>query len=239
MNKDIQESLNSIVNENMAVDALPKKLKISEREFAMLAKKKISSVFKKWNKTFEKEAERVANGNVIIASKLTRSQLKKELKRAGIAIEPVMSPIYEAKMQSLITENIELIKTIPSKYFEQLSDATDKAFAKGSDYQSLYQSIIDTGETTERKAELITRDQLNKATQELAIQECQDAGCEKGEWVHIPGAKSSRETHVAMNGEEFDLGVGMYDEDVGDYVMPGELVYCNCQFKPIIPDVIK
>lgn len=199
----------------------------------------MAKVFDKWDKVFDKEAERIANGNVVIASKLTRNQLKRALKKAGVVIEPDMSPLYQAKMESLIKENIDLIKSIPKKYFDTLSDATDKAFATGSDYHSLYNSIVDTGEATERRAELITRDQMNKATQELAVQESIDAGCERGEWVHIPGQKTSRETHEAMDGEEFELGVGMFDADVGDFVQPGELPYCNCEFKPILPDNLK
>ena len=38
-----------------------------------------------------------------------------------------------------------------------------------------------------------------------------------------------------MNGKKFDLEKGMYDPDVEDYIQPGELPYCRCCFKAILP----
>ena len=36
-------------------------------------------------------------------------------------------------------------------------------------------------------------------------------GATKGRWIHVPGRYSSRITHVHMDGEVFDLNVGLYD----------------------------
>lgn len=57
--------------------------------------------------------------------------------------------------------------------------------------------------------------------------------------VHIPSAKMSRETHKNFDGKKFDLNKGMYDPDVRKWIMPGELINCNCRFKLVLPEVEK
>lgn len=89
---------------------------------------------------------------------------------------------------------------------------------------------------TKRRAKLIARDQSNKATQAIRSIEAKELGITEGVWVHVPGAKSSRKTHMQMNGKRFRLDEGLYDSAVGRKVLPGELVACNCTFRAVIPE---
>lgn len=62
-----------------------------------------------------------------------------------------------------------------------------------------------------------------------------DLGFERATWIHVPGEFTSRETHIKFNNEVFDLNVGLYDEDVHRNVFPGELWWCRCVMRGIIP----
>lgn len=62
-----------------------------------------------------------------------------------------------------------------------------------------------------------------------------DLGFEQATWIHVPGEFTSRETHIKFNQERFDLDVGLYDEDVHRNVFPGELWWCRCVMRGIIP----
>lgn len=99
--------------------------------------------------------------------------------------------------------------------------------------------LVDRFRISERKAKLIARDQTNKAMQAIGRARSLEAGIQEATWVHIPGAKMSRETHKNFDGKKFDLSKGMYDPDVGKRIMPGELINCNCRFKLVLPDVEK
>ena len=62
-----------------------------------------------------------------------------------------------------------------------------------------------------------------------------DLGFTEATWIHVPGEFTSRETHIKFNQEKFDLNVGLYDEDVHRNVFPGELWWCRCVMRGIIP----
>lgn len=98
------------------------------------------------------------------------------------------------------------------------------------------QHLIETmDKRTKERTILLARDQSNKVTQTYAVVNAQALGANKGRWIHVPGKYSSRETHIHMDKKQFDLNVGLYDSDVGRYVKPGELPYCNCQFSVLMP----
>lgn len=62
----------------------------------------------------------------------------------------------------------------------------------------------------------------------------QSLGVTRGIWIHTSAGKTYRETHVKMDGKEFDLSKGLYDSAVGDYVFPGSLPNCRCTYRPVL-----
>jgi uncharacterized protein with gpF-like domain len=104
----------------------------------------------------------------------------------------------------------------------------------GRDLKTLGQELRNRYDITARRAALIARDQSNKATQAISRANSLDAGLTRAEWIHIPGRKSSRRSHEAMHGKQFDLTRGMYDPEVKKRIQPGELVACNCSYRLVI-----
>ena len=160
------------------------------------------------------------------------------LKKEGIVIDFHISALHQPLLEEMVASNVNLIKSIAPKYFDKLTNVVIDSALKGRDMASIFQHIKDLNKVTERRAELIAIDQTNKATQALNVMQTKDIGIKKGIWIHIPGEKSSRKTHIAMNGKTFDLDEGLYDEDVGRNVLPGELPYCRCDFRPDITELL-
>lgn len=170
--------------------------------------------------------------------KQTKAGLMANLKKAGIVIDFHISALHQPLLEEMVASNVNLIKSIAPKYFDKLTNVVIDSALKGRDMASIFQHIKDLNKVTERRAELIAIDQTNKATQALNVMQTKDIGIKKGIWIHIPGEKSSRKTHIAMNGKTFDLDEGLYDEDVGRNVLPGELPYCRCDFRPDITELL-
>ena len=60
-------------------------------------------------------------------------------------------------------------------------------------------------------------------------------GFREATWIHVPGEFTSRETHIKFDRRRFDLQIGLFDTDVSKNVFPGELWWCRCCMKGIIP----
>lgn len=184
------------------------------------------------------ELDAIASKFIGKIDKQTKAGLMANLKKAGIVIDFHISALHQPLLEEMVASNVNLIKSIAPKYFDKLTNVVIDSALKGRDMASIFQHIKDLNEVTERRAELIAIDQTNKATQELNVMQTKDIGIKKGIWIHIPGEKSSRKTHIAMNGKTFDLDEGLYDEDVGRNVLPGELPYCRCDFRPDITELL-
>ena len=194
----------------------------------------------KWYKFFEKRAREMSRWLVETVGKRTKKSIMQQLKKIGFAIEPHYSADQQKNISKLVEESVGLIKSIPQKYLRNVQETVNEAVLKGGDMNFIKEQIQDKINTeafpnAERRAELIAKDQVNKVTQNLAIQEAQAVGATKAEWIHVPGEFSSRITHIHMDGQEYDLNVGMWDEDVQEYVKPGQLPYCMCQSAFIFP----
>ena len=160
------------------------------------------------------------------------------LKDAGMDIRFTPSRVYNERVQALIQGNVDLIKSIPQEYLGKVKAQVNQAVAAGLDRGSLAKQLQRDYGATERRAKTIARDQTNKATQAMAESTDESLGVTEGIWVHVPGRKMSRATHVAMNGKRFKLSEGLYDPDrkVRRNVKPGSLPLCACIYRPCWPE---
>ena len=195
---------------------------------------------KKWYDVFEKQAKKFVRWLVNKVDSLTKNKTKQDLRMAGMTIEPNYTGEEKKLIAKIIKDNVKLIKSIPQKHLRKVQDIINEAWLRGGDRQYIVERIEKLINkklypNTKRRAYLIAKDQMNKITQQLAIAEAKAYGATRGEWIHVPGEFSSRETHIHMNGQPFDLNVGLYDEQVKMNVLPADLPYCACQFSPLFP----
>lgn len=195
----------------------------------------IANLKSTWQTKFNDASEKIAKEFTNQINNMTKAQLLRKLKSAGFSVKFKMSQNIERHLAVIISENVSLIRSIPTEYLNRVEKTVRESTIKGRDLAGLKQSLMKDYTATENRAGLIARDQINKATESLAIERSKSVGATQGRWIHVPGVKSSRITHIAMDGQVFDLEQGLYDEDVGKYVLPGELIYCNCTFAPLIP----
>lgn len=178
----------------------------------------------------EREAERFIKeieGN-------TFRQYRRNAKEVGMLINTKRTPEDIKRIAKLIRDNVRLIKTIPKKYLNQFEALMNVSVSRGVDRQFVERKLNDLDIATKRKIHLLATDQCNKITFQINVGIALSLGITRGRWVHVPGEYTSRITHIHMNGEEFDLTVGLYDSDVDSYVLPTQLPYCRCTFESII-----
>ena len=191
---------------------------------------------------FYREAERIARTFVNRASNHTQSALRVALESAGYnprqleslrrvpgALENVKNAIYR--------ENVALIRRMPEETARQIERMVNDSVVRGSDLGGMVKELMDIPDMTLRRAQIIARDQNNKATQSMALVRMQSLGITHGVWMHRSGGKTFRPTHVTMDGEKFPLAEGLYDMNEGRNVFPAELINCHCTFESILPDL--
>lgn len=202
---------------------------------AKLMNKKLLSVMARWRETFNKKAEDIATWFVRRSDAYASMSVKNKLRAEGMTVNMQITPEVRNVLDSIYETQVNLIKSIPEQYLTQVSTLVQESVIRGRDIGYLKEELKQRYGITERRAKVIARDQNNKASNAISQQRCQSAGITHGIWVHrAGGSKSYRHSHVKMNGTEFELSKGCYDEHEGRMVMPGEEVNCKCEFRPVI-----
>lgn len=232
-----RRALQSLVDEMQA--DVKKELESYQSKYAYDASSPLITLFAKlrgkWYRRFEQMGRELAKWFADATDKRTKTQISRKLKEVGWTLSPSYTDADKKLLREIIDSNVELIKTIPQQYLQNLQGVITQAFIEGGDVEKMTKVIQRTGAVTSNRAALIARDQTNKATQQLAAMNAEAYGATKGRWIHVPGKYSSRRTHVGMDKMVFNLKDGLYDASVGRRVKPGELIYCNCQFEVLMP----
>lgn len=198
--------------------------------------RRVGSLFRYWMRRWREKMEDYARDFVHSTERKTQNSFKQALRDAGFTVRMDKKRVQNDVVKALIEENVNLIKSIPQHYFTEVTGLLMRAVSTGRDTDFLTNELQKRYEITRRRAKLIARDQCNKATEAIKRVECTQLGIIEGIWVHVPGTKSSRKTHMQMNGKRFRLDEGLYDSAVGRKVLPGELVACNCTYRAVIPE---
>ena len=226
------EKLYKTEEPKIAVDA-----KAGQKLPAKKLQKMLDDLRKKWEVEVFDFAEPTANWFVTKASGYVDRAQNSAIKDAGIPgfdIRFDKGTISQDAFEALVSQNVSLIKSIGTKYLDDVEGSVMRAVTAGRDVAGLKKDLSERFGITNRRAEFIARDQCNKAIEGLARANDLETGVEEGIWIHVPGKKTSRETHREMDGKKFDLSKGMYDRSEGRYVMPGELPGCQCTYQPVL-----
>lgn len=173
---------------------------------------------------------------------------KRALKKAGISTAwlkqkwtvqivrgQYVAPSVAAKIPEQVEANAALITKLCERSAQKVQNAIAEGISKGYNLSRLTEKINSLENMDEARAARVALDQSCKLNQFIQVENSKALGVKEGIWVHVPGQYESRASHMKMNGKKFDLEKGMYDPDVGEYIQPGELPYCRCCFKAILP----
>ena len=209
----------------------------------------------KWKERFEEFAKNKPDALIKKILKQTDLQLKSSLKNY-LASEyfmligntvPVQLRII---MKASVAENVSLIKSIPSKFFEQIEGVVYRAITGRLPIDSIRKELLKYGNITLRRAKLISDDQTTKAFNVLAVERMKQVGITKYQWLHTGRGKTHRPYHKrkwdgvsglkdghpnGLNGFIFDMNkLPIIDEKTGERGIAGQLPFCHCLIAPVV-----
>lgn len=189
----------------------------------------------RWQKRFDDIAAKLARRFTSDAMKNSDVSLYNALESAGLTVEFKMTAAMNNALQATITENVNLIKSIPEQYLTQVEGLVMRSVSRGRDLAYLTDELEKRYGITRRRAAFIAMDQNNKVTSALQSARQQSLGIVEGEWEHSGAGKHPRPEHVKAGKEKrrFRLDKGCLIE--GKYILPGEEPGCKCGWRAVIP----
>lgn len=202
--------------------------------------RELNALFRQWEKRFDEFAKLRAKNFIRRTNTNTLNQLKRSLKEAGLTVRFRNSRRVNSILRAAVTENVGLIKSIPSEYHTQVNTIVMQGIKNGRDLGYITRGLQREFGVSKRRAITIARDQTNKATQANSVARAEEIGVTHGFWMHRGGGKVPRSTHQQFHGERFLLSKGLYDRQAervrgggyrGRFVKPAELINCHCTFR--------
>lgn len=190
---------------------------------------------KRWLKRFDDLAQSMAESMVKQVNGRTQRILMEDLRRAGFTVKFQTTPAMREAMQSIVAENVNLIRSIPERYLTQAETLAMQSVSQGRDLATLTQGIEKQFGVSRRKAADIALDQNNKATSSLRSIREQELGITEGIWRHSGGGKTPRASHKHFSGQKFKLAEGHDFDDGFGKVLPGQAINCRCYWTAVLP----
>lgn len=192
----------------------------------------------KFDALFNRKAKLLAERMVNSQDKTSKSTLYNSLKElsGGLSIKTDVTtgPLKEV-IKATITENVGLITSIPTQYFEQITGATMRAITNGGGLPAIRQELMKREGMTIRRAKNIAMDQTRKAYSSINRVRMEAIGIKKFEWVHSGGGQEPRKLHQEMNGNIYSFDdPPVIDSNTGERGLPGQLINCRCTLIPVI-----
>lgn len=196
-------------------------------------KKILDELARRWTKRFDDYAPKLAEAYLQGMFKASDSAMRAALKDAGWTVEFKMTPAVRDAFQASLAENVGLIKSIPEKYLTQVEGVVMRSYSAGRDLHTMVKDLKALYPAVADRAELIARDQSNKANAVVNRARQLELGIDRGIWMHSHAGKNPRPSHVAANGKEFKIADGCLID--GEMILPGQKINCRCTWRPILP----
>lgn len=214
-----------------------------DASIAVKAKKLLNKLTQKFQKLFDDAASPMASKMLDNTTDISESNLHASLKElsGGLSLKTGVVPEgMEEVSQSIINENVALIKSIPQEYLKNVSGAVMRSISVGSGVGDIITEIQKYSKQTERRVKNIALDQTRKAYNAINKQRLQSLGVKQFEWLHSNGGQTPRESHQRISGRIFSfenlvaeqVAAGVTRES--DQGLPGYPINCRCTMTPVI-----
>jgi len=207
----------------MAQDATP----------AGMIRRVLAGLADRWQKRFDEAAPKLARHFVGRATKSTDAAFRQALKDAGWSVKFQMTPEMLDAFDAALFENVGLIKSIPAQYLQQVEGVVMRSYSAGRDLETMTRDLKALYPGASHRAELIARDQSNKANAVVTRARQMELGIEEAIWMHSHAGKTPRPDHVAANGRRYKIAEGCLIS--GEYIFPGAEINCRCTSRAILP----
>ena len=196
-------------------------------------KKILDELARRWVAKFDEWAPKIAESYLQGMFKASDSAMRQALKEAGWTVEFKMTPAVRDAFNASLQENVGLIKSIPEKYLQQVEGTVMRSYSAGRDLATMVKELKKLYPAASHRAELIARDQSNKANAVVNRARQMELGITEAIWMHSHAGKTPRPDHVAANGKRYNIAEGC--KISGEFIQPGEEINCRCTSRPILP----
>lgn len=133
-----------------------------------------------------------------------KQQFDRQVRAAvGVPYSAIERPIKDL-VPLFASANVELIKTVPDRYFDRIAKEVQDAFENGTRAETLAETWVDVDGMAERDALRIARDQIGKLNAQINEERMTSLGIERAVWRTMNDNKVCDDCDE-KDGEEFDL----------------------------------
>lgn len=211
--------------------------------YASLQRKVMNALISKWGKAFSKVARPWSDILIKQANKASTQSVKNSTEdfpiNSMIAATAIPASLKQS-IQASISENVDLIKSLPTKYLTELKGDLDRVITgSGSSMayiqEQIARNMIKRNGQIERRAQLIASDQVSKIYADMNDTRLQNAGVTEFIWRHNGSSKEPRPLHKnVLNGKVFSYkNPPIIDDRTGVRGLPGQLINCKCSARPV------
>lgn len=197
------------------------------------AQKMLRELADRWLERFEESAPKIAQAYLRSMFAATDNAFKLALRDAGWTVKFDMTPAMRDAFNASLAENVGLIKSIPAQYLTQVEGIVMRSYSAGRDLEAMVKELRTLYPKATDRAELIARDQSNKANAVVNRTRQLELGITEAIWMHSHAGKTPRPDHLAANGKRYNIAEGC--KISGEFIQPGEQINCRCVCRPILP----
>lgn len=192
----------------------------------------------KFDEMFSLHAKSLSESVVDEAAETSATSLRMSLKdlSGGLTLKTnIFTEELNEVLSASITENINLIKSIPAQYMQGVQGAAMRAITNGGGMSDLVKYLQNETGVTLRRARIISEDQSRKAYNNINKIRMQKLGIKRFQWLHSAGSLKPRPLHLAYNGKIFDFdNLPVIEEKTGERGIPGQAINCKCRMIPCV-----
>lgn len=218
----------------------------AERFFALDAaaddifKRVLNRLRRKWNDVFKGAAAKLSADFVDKVDQTSKTSTWFSLSTAGIE-EPRVR-YTEAVKQTIDASkdfNFTLITNISEEVHEKVYSAVMLSLTSPDPEQQgvsgITNALREIGKFSEKRIELIARDQNAKLYSSLNLNRLRDNDVEHFRWMHSSAGKVPRQTHLDRDGEVYTVDdPRLWEGPKADQGPPGWAINCRCRMRPLI-----
>jgi len=182
----------------------------------------------------ETEAHQIAGVTIALSVSTVDGRLAASVRGSiGVDISKVLADKSDlaAEMRRARAANVDLIKSIPTQYFDKIDAAIGSAWENGERFETLADRIEEIGFVTESRAALIARDQTSKMNSAFNRVRQTALGIERFQWQTAEDERV-RESHADLDGQIFSWDDPPTVDD--EIATPGSPIQCRCVAGPVL-----
>lgn len=197
----------------------------------------LAALKRRWAKLFTDFAHNWGRRFTAQAMASTDRSFASSLRKIGFTVKFQMTDAMQDVFTATVSEQVNLIKSIPDNLLTQVQSHVVQSVTVGGDIGALAKTLETQFGVARRRAQLIARDQNNKATANFTMVRQLQVGITKARWLHSGGGRHPRPTHVKAGRDRviYEVNHGWYDPHEKRHIYPGELINCRCVSISVIP----